>query len=25
MLASQRHTWKEFVEAINRIAGVEHA
>jgi PadR family transcriptional regulator len=25
MLASQRNTWKEFVDAINRIAGVEHA
>jgi PadR family transcriptional regulator, regulatory protein PadR len=25
MLASQRSTWKEFVDAINRIAGVEHA
>ena len=25
VLASQRNTWKEFVEAINRIAGVEHA
>ena len=25
VLASQRHTWREFVEAINRIAGVEHA
>ena len=25
VLASQRSTWKEFVEAINRIAGVEHA
>src|SRR5216110_3475978 len=25
MLASQRSTWKEFVEAINRIAGVKHA
>src|SRR5580765_296868 len=25
MLASQRSTWREFVDAINRIAGVEHA
>jgi PadR family transcriptional regulator PadR len=25
VLASQRNTWKEFAEAINRIAGVEHA
>ena len=25
VLASQRNTWKEFVVAINRIAGVEHA
>ena len=25
VLASQRRTWKEFAEAINRIAGVEHA
>jgi transcriptional regulator len=25
VLESQRHTWREFVEAINRIAGVEHA
>ena len=25
VLASQRSTWKEFAEAINRIAGVEHA
>src|SRR5258706_1637596 len=25
VLASQRNTWKEFVEAINRIARVEHA
>jgi PadR family transcriptional regulator, regulatory protein PadR len=25
MLASQRNTWREFVDAINRIAGVEHA
>ena len=25
MLASQRSTWKEFVDAINRIAGVENA
>jgi PadR family transcriptional regulator PadR len=24
ILASQRSTWREFVEAINRIAGVEH-
>ncbi len=25
MLAAQRHTWREFVEAINRITGMEHA
>jgi len=25
VLASQRSTWKEFVDAINRIAGVENA
>ena len=25
VLASQRSTWREFVEAINRIAGVEPA
>lgn len=25
VLASQRSTWREFVGAINRIAGVEHA
>jgi transcriptional regulator len=25
VLASQRNTWKEFAEAINRIAGVDHA
>jgi PadR family transcriptional regulator PadR len=25
VLASQRSTWREFAEAINRIAGVEHA
>ena len=25
MLASQRDTWRQFVEAINRITGVEHA
>ena len=25
VLASQRDTWKAFAEAINRIAGVEHA
>src|SRR6267378_3525453 len=25
VLASQRSTWREFVEAIDRIAGVEHA
>ena len=24
-LASQRSTWREFAEAISRIAGVEHA
>lgn len=25
VLESQRSTWREFVDAINRIAGVEHA
>lgn len=25
VLASQRDTWRQFVEAINRITGVEHA
>jgi transcriptional regulator len=25
VLASQRNTWKEFADAINRIAGVDHA
>jgi transcriptional regulator len=25
VLAAQRHTWREFVEAINRITGAEHA
>ena len=25
VLKSQRSTWREFVDAINRIAGVEHA
>jgi PadR family transcriptional regulator PadR len=25
VLASQRHTWREFVTAINRIAGMEPA
>ena len=25
VLAAQRHSWQEFVEAINRIAGIEHA
>ncbi|MFL5578863.1 MAG: PadR family transcriptional regulator [Gemmatimonadaceae bacterium] len=25
VLAAQRTTWREFVEAINRIAGAEHA
>ena len=25
VLEAQRSTWREFVEAINRIAGVEHA
>ena len=25
VLASQRSTWREFAEAISRIAGVEHA
>jgi transcriptional regulator len=25
VLAAQRHSWREFVEAINRITGVEHA
>jgi transcriptional regulator len=24
-LAAQRHSWREFVEAINRITGIEHA
>ena len=24
-LAAQRHNWREFVEAINRITGIEHA
>jgi transcriptional regulator len=25
VLASQRHTWREFVLAISRVTGVEHA
>ena len=25
VLAAQRHTWKEFMTAITRIAGVQHA
>lgn len=25
VLAAQRNTWREFVEAINRITGMEHA
>ena len=25
VLAAQRSTWREFVEAVNRITGVEHA
>src|ERR1044071_6277633 len=25
VLAAQRHTWREFVDAISRITGVEHA
>ena len=25
VLTSQRNTWREFVEAINRIAGMKHA
>ena len=25
VLAAQRSTWRDFVEAINRIAGLEHA
>jgi transcriptional regulator len=25
VLAAQRDTWREFVEAINRITGMEHA
>src|ERR687891_224156 len=25
VLAAQRNTWREFVEAINRITGLEHA
>jgi transcriptional regulator len=25
VLAAQRSSWREFVEAINRITGVEHA
>src|SRR5829696_1421289 len=25
VLAAQRHSWQEFVEAINRITGLEHA
>jgi PadR family transcriptional regulator PadR len=25
ILAAQRNSWREFVEAINRITGIEHA
>jgi len=25
VLEAQRHTWRDFVEAISRITGVEHA
>ncbi len=25
VLAAQRDTWREFVEAINRITGIDHA
>ena len=25
VLKAQRHSWREFVEAINRITGIEHA
>jgi PadR family transcriptional regulator len=25
VLAAQRHSWREFVEAINSITGIEHA
>jgi hypothetical protein len=25
VLAAQRNSWQEFVEAINRITGIEHA
>ncbi len=25
VLAAQRNTWREFVEAINRVTGLEHA
>src|SRR3954469_23011872 len=25
ILAAQRHSWREFVAAINRITGIEHA
>jgi DNA-binding PadR family transcriptional regulator len=25
VLAAQRDTWREFVEAIGRITGIEHA
>ena len=25
VLAAQRSSWREFVEAINRVAGIEHA
>ena len=25
VLVAQRHSWREFVEAINRITGIEHA
>ena len=25
ILAAQRSSWREFVEAVNRVAGIEHA
>jgi hypothetical protein len=25
VLAAQRNSWREFVEAISRITGIEHA
>src|SRR5437763_5444762 len=25
ILAAQRNSWREFVEAINRVTGIEHA